>query len=148
MNQKVLPPVYFFGALILMAGLHFFLPVKQIIFMPYGLAGLIPLALGIWLNLWTDSLFKQKNTTVKPFEKPSCIICQGPFKVSRNPMYLGMVFIVLGIAVLCGTATCFAVPLIYGIMIDRFFITREEEILSRAFGMQYVEYKTQVRRWI
>jgi protein-S-isoprenylcysteine O-methyltransferase Ste14 len=73
---------------------------------------------GIIINLWTDSLFKKKQTTVKPHEMPNFFIDSGPFRLSRHPVYLGMMSILLGVAIFPGS-------------------------LNR-----YVDYRKKVRRWI
>ena len=148
MKKKILPPVYLFACLVAMPLLHFLLPVKSIIPVPYNLAGVVFIAAGIWLNLWADRLFQKYKTTVKPFEQPVFLIDEGPFKFTRNPMYLGMVLILTGIAALFGTVTVFIVPAIYLIIMDFVFIREEEKSLQEAFGIKFTEYKTRVRRWI
>ena len=66
--RKLLPPTYFFGAVLLVVVLHFLLPLHQILYFPWCLLGLAPLVIGIMLNLLADQAFKKHNTTVKPFE--------------------------------------------------------------------------------
>jgi protein-S-isoprenylcysteine O-methyltransferase Ste14 len=65
-----------------------------------------------------DAVFKREQTTVKPFEKSTALVVTGVFQISRHPMYLGMVLILLGIAILMGTLTPLIVVVIFGILMD------------------------------
>jgi len=87
-KSKMLPPVYFYSIMFSLIILHFLFPILLIIKPPISYLGVIPIILGISLNIWADQLFKKKQTTVKPYESPSQFIEEGPFKISRHPMYL------------------------------------------------------------
>jgi len=63
-------------------------------------------------------------------------------------MYLGMVLLLLGVAIVHGTLISFAFPVVFGILMELLFIPFEEANLERIFGKQYLEYKQRVRRWI
>ncbi len=84
--KKILPPTYFYGAIASEIALHFLLPVQQLLAFPWRLIGLIPLVIGIALNLLADKQFSRGNTTVKPFEESSVLVTTGVFRISRNPM--------------------------------------------------------------
>jgi protein-S-isoprenylcysteine O-methyltransferase Ste14 len=146
--KKILPPTYFLLAIALAVVLHFLLPVHQLLVFPWRLLGLLPLAIGIVLNLLADQAFKKSNTTVKPFERSSALVTGGIFGVSRNPMYLGMILIVLGLALLFGSATPFVVVLVFGVVLHRAFVVREERMLEDTFGERFRQYRQRVRRWI
>ena len=143
-----MPPTYFMILLVASIGLHFVLPILKFAYSPYNYLGFILIIFGIAINLWTDSLFKKKSTTVKPHKTPSSFIISGPFKLSRHPMYLGMVFILLGTAVFLSTLITFVFPIIFIIIIEGLFIPIEEKNMQKKFGKKYLEYKKQVRRWI
>ena len=64
--QKVLPPIWFLLSIMLMIGLHFWLPVKQLLFPPLTYLGIVAIAIGIIIVLFCDNLFRQKNTTIRP----------------------------------------------------------------------------------
>jgi len=145
--KKILPPTYIFLCIVLMAVLHQFLPILKIIPMPYGLIGIIPLALGIYLNLKTDKLFTKHETTVKPFENASSLIHEGPFLYSRHPMYVGMVLLVLGIAVIMGTLSPY-IPVIAFFFVLNWFAGVEEKSMQAEFGTEYSDYMKKVRRWV
>lgn len=147
-KSKILPPTYFLICLLLAIGLHFVLPVKKLIGTPYNYIGILLIFVGIWFNLWADRLFKVKKTTVKPFEKSDSLIEEGPFVFSRNPMYLGMVIILLGAAVILGSIMPFIITVVFFILIRVMFIPREEIALEDTFGQSFIEYKKRVRRWL
>lgn len=147
-NGRTLPPMYLFTALAGMVLLHFFLPVYQLIPDPWNAAGLVPLALGMALNISADRAFKKTGTTVKPFEVSTTLITSGVFRYSRNPMYLGMVMILTGVAFLLGALSPFIIIPIYAMTMDRVFIVSEEKMLDQRFGSKWKQYKANVRRWI
>ena len=128
--------------------LHHFYPVVQLIPYPWNASGLVPLAAGIMLNLNADRLFKKYGTTVKPFEQSSALITSGAFRFSRNPMYLGMIMILIGAGILMGSLSPFTMIPVFVIIMDRVFITPEERMLDQRFGNDWRNYKARVRRWI
>jgi protein-S-isoprenylcysteine O-methyltransferase Ste14 len=99
------------------------------------------------LNLVADRAFHRANTTVKPFEESSALITSGVFRISRNPMYLGFVLLLIGIAVLLGSLSPCAVVLVFAILMNRVYVTVEEQMLAEKFGLQWEEYKQSTRRW-
>ncbi len=146
--KRPLPPTYFLGAIILAVAVHFILPVQQLLHFPRRLIGLLPLLLGILLNLLADQAFKKHDTTVKPFEESTALVTSGVFSFTRNPMYLGMTLILFGVAAMLGSATAFLVVLLLAALLDRVFIIPEEEMLDETFGEQFRQYRGRVRRWL
>ena len=144
---SIIPPVYLFVCIAFMVLLHFLLSGAKLLGLPWNLSGLIPLALGVALNLAADRSFKVHNISVKPLEKTTALITNGVFRVSRHPMYLGMVLILLGVALLLGTLTSFLVVFAFVFLMDTAFIRFEEKKLEETFGEAYLEYKKKVRRW-
>lgn len=106
------------------------------------------IVIGIVLNLLADQAFKKHDTTVKPFEESSTLITDGVFMITRSPMYLGMVPILLGVTMLLGSAAPFAVVLLLAALLDRVFITSEEQKLEDTFGERFRQYRRRARRWI
>jgi len=147
-TKPILPPTYLLIAMILMAILHFTFPGAIVIPQPWNLAGVIPIALGITINLIADKRFHEANTTVKPFEESSKLVADGVFRISRNPMYLGFVFILTGIAILLGSLSPFVILILFWIAMEKVFIETEEKMLAVRFGSQWTEYKTSVGRWL
>lgn len=147
-GRNVLPPTYLFLSIAVMVAMRFLFPLAKAIAYPLNLLGSIPLGIGISFNLIADRAFKKYRTTVKPFEESTVLITSGVFRVSRHPMYLGMVLILIGIAVLMRSLPPFAVIPIFALLMERVFIRVEEKMLEDKFGQPWLEYKGKVRRWI
>jgi len=147
-DKRILPPTFFNTAIVLIVLLHFFFPIMRIISFPWNLLGIFPALVGVVLNLHTDNLFKKHATTVKPFEESSALVTNGLFRLSRNPMYLGMGLILLGICIFLGSVSPYSVVLTFLILVDIIFISDEEKMLSNKFGPTWLEYKKEVRRWL
>jgi protein-S-isoprenylcysteine O-methyltransferase Ste14 len=148
MSKKILPPSYFYIAAILMILSHFIFLTATIIDTPWNYLGAIPALIGIVLNLIADKDFKLHGTTVKPFQEPTVLMTNGVFKISRNPMYLGFVLILVGIAIFLGTLTPFAIIIVFTILMDILYIRVEEKMLEDKFGKTWLAYKRGVRKWI
>jgi protein-S-isoprenylcysteine O-methyltransferase Ste14 len=114
----------------------------------WRLLGLLPLAAGIALNLLADRAFKAAGTTVKPLLESTALVTDGVFRLTRNPMYLGFLLLLLGLWILLGVATPGLVLAPFAVLIDRAFIAPEEEKLARTFGGPYAAYRHRVRRWL
>jgi protein-S-isoprenylcysteine O-methyltransferase Ste14 len=147
-GKAVLPPTYLLVALILMALLHFLIPVVKFVPVPWNLLGILPLAAGIALNLLADRDFHQAETTVKPFENSSALVTTGVFRISRNPMYLGYILILLGVGLLLRSLVPLVVIPVFGYLMARVFIRTEERMLQETFGPAWDAYAKRVRRWI
>jgi protein-S-isoprenylcysteine O-methyltransferase Ste14 len=147
-RKPLLPPTYLYVAIVLMLVLKFLFPVKMIIPFPWELLGLIPLALGIALNLMADRSFREAKTTVKPFQESAALVTDGVYRISRHPMYLGFVLILLGLAVLLGSVTPFVVVPIFAIVMERVFIAVEEGMLEEKYGQSWLGYKSRTHRWV
>lgn len=100
------------------------------------------------MNIMASNIFKKANTTIKPFEEPDMLITGGPYRVSRNPMYLGFVLILLGVTLLLGSALPLIIIPGFMILIENNFIRLEEQRLEHKFGPHWLEYRRQVRRWL
>jgi protein-S-isoprenylcysteine O-methyltransferase Ste14 len=92
--------------------------------------------------------FGRARTPVDPYTPSEAIVTDGPYRLTRNPGYLGMTLTYAGIAIV-SSAPWALVPLPIAIaVIDRGVIAREERYLERKFGERYTDYKRRVRRWI
>lgn len=145
---QINPPFYLYAAVLFMMALHLWIPLIDFINYPFTLLGIIPLVYGVIINLLADSSLKKENTTVKPQLESRVLITTGIYKVTRNPMYLGFWFILIGVAILLGTLLPFAVVVLYPVFMDVLFIRYEEKKLEKKFGNIWFEYKNNVRRWI
>jgi len=147
-NKPILPPTYLLLSMVMMVLLHYVFPVMTLVPKPWILLGLIPIILGISINLHADRLFKNAQTTLNPFGDSSELVTEGIYSYSRNPMYLGMVLILLGVAITLGSLTPFVMIIIFSILITNIFISHEERKMESKFGRQWIEYTLRVRRWI
>jgi protein-S-isoprenylcysteine O-methyltransferase Ste14 len=147
-STKIMPPTWMLIAIIAMLVLNFLLPVAKVIPMLWNLSGLVFLALGITLNLIADRAFQRAGTTIKPYQESSNLVTSGVFQVSRNPMYLGMVLILIGVAVLLRSLSPLLVVIPFAVLIDQIYIRVEEQMLTEKFGAKWQAYKAQTRRWL
>jgi protein-S-isoprenylcysteine O-methyltransferase Ste14 len=124
------------------------LPIKRIIYPPYTYLGTIFILFGAVLNIRSVALLKNNATTYDFHGKPMELVMDGPFRVSRNPIYLSGVILSLGIAMLLGSLITFVFPIALLIILNKLYIPSEEVVLEGAFGDEYRHYKRKVRRWI
>lgn len=143
-----LPPVLFLGALLIQGAVHALVPSAQVIPSSWDLPGLLIVIGGLAVVVVADQQFKRAGTTVKPFEDSTTLVTSGVFAISRNPMYLGMVVMLFGVAIGLGSLVSLAVPLAFAWMLSVRFILPEERRLTQLFGEQYSEYMRRVRRWL
>ncbi|HMF72321.1 MAG TPA: isoprenylcysteine carboxylmethyltransferase family protein [Flavitalea sp.] len=149
MKIKALMPDGYFVILLAMSILFdSIFPIVKIIFYPYSLIGIILIIIGLSLTFVANFILLKKKTSIKPLEKPSELIISGPFKFSRNPIYLGMALILFGVEIVLGWLSPFLFPIMFVIIINKSFIPIEENNLEKLFGGKYLDYKKRVRRWI
>ena len=143
-----MPPVYFLVHLVGMIALHLLIPIAQWLDPPLTYAGALPVLAGLALAAVGALLFGRRGTTIKPFQESSELVVDGPFRFSRNPMYLGMLLVLVGTAMLLGSVSpLIALPSFLWLITTR-FIAPEEAMLDARFGERYAEYRRRVRRWI
>jgi protein-S-isoprenylcysteine O-methyltransferase Ste14 len=114
-----------------------------------GVAVLVLLA-GLALVVPAARLFRRTGTTINPVNvnAASKLVTKGPFGFTRNPMYLGMVLILSGIAVWLGGWAVWLGPVAFVAWITRLQIIPEERAMAAKFGADYADYRARVRRWI
>ena len=139
---------YFLMLLIVSVLLNFIFPVPLFLSPPVTYSGFLIIIFGLVLAFWSRSLFLRNSTTLQLSEEPTSLVTSGPFRYSRNPIYLGMASVLFGVAVLQGTLVAFAFPALFVMVIQFFIIPGEERKLENLFGELYREYKKSVRRWI
>ena len=107
------------------------------------------IAVGFAIALWAISLFQLEGTELNPTsETNKSLIIRGPYCFTRNPMYLGLIVLTLGIAVRVGSMPMFAVPVLLFTTANWVHIPFEEAKMRRQFGAEFGVYTSQVRRWI
>lgn len=144
----MLPPTYLMICCVLMIGLDEGVPVVRLVAWPWTLYGIGIAAAGGLVVLLAHRQFVRAETPVKPFENPSALVRTGPYRFSRNPMYLGMLLILLGLLWGLGTLSPALVPPLFLLVIHYRFVRREELEMELLFRSDYLDYKHRVRRWI
>ncbi|HEY3186577.1 MAG TPA: isoprenylcysteine carboxylmethyltransferase family protein [Solirubrobacteraceae bacterium] len=142
------PPFIYLGALAVGFGLEALLPSASVpAALEWSLGGALLLA-GSALATSFIAAFRRARTPVDVRKATTTIVTTGPYRLSRNPGYLGLTLIYSGIAVLSGALWLFAPLVLALVVIDRGVIAREERYLERKFGEQYLRYKARTRRWL
>ncbi len=112
------------------------------------IVGLVVIALGVVVAFSARNLFRRSSTTTVPFETPASFVSSGPFRFSRNPMYLGLALVYLGVGCTQGLVwPLILLPVVVG-YVDRVVIPVEERRLLQVFGDEYLKYCRRVRRWL
>ena len=144
------PPLIYAGAFALGYAVHRFVPLH-----PWAEPGTVPRLIGwglvaVWLALSASAvfLFRRAGTTPNPFRPTTALVLYGPYRFTRNPMYLSLAALYVGLTLLVNSLW----PLLFFPAVIWFVqtqvIAREEAYLEARFGEGYRAYKTRVRRWI
>jgi protein-S-isoprenylcysteine O-methyltransferase Ste14 len=146
---KLPPPIWTLAMLLAAYGLQrSFAWAAVVYFRSLPLAIIFALA-GIGLAVWAARTFAAAGTELNPTSPANkLLVTQGPFRLTRNPMYLGLVLVSLGIAYYAGTIPFFAVPLLVFLLCNGAFIPFEEAKMQRQFDGQFVDYTCRTRRWL
>ena len=148
MNNKIPPPII---ALVCALGILFSKPFfKEYSNVNNSSISILFFLIGIACFFFAIKLFKKHNTTISPLkpEKATSLIVSGIYMYSRNPMYLGMLFILISISIrfnIIGGIISISTFIIY---ITKFQIIPEEEQLKRIFGEKFLNYKKKTRMWL
>ena len=110
--------------------------------------GGIVIFLGLALLLLAGGLFERAGTDLVPFKNVSALVTTGVYRMTRNPMYLGMATVLLGTVITVGIAAAIIVPIAFMLIIQFRFILPEEEMLRGIFPDDFPHYCIRVRRWI
>jgi protein-S-isoprenylcysteine O-methyltransferase Ste14 len=105
---------------------------------------------GVWLVVSARMSLSKANTTWRPMTpgQATALVDTGVYRVSRNPVYLGMLFVMLGLAVALSSPAALALSAVFVLYIDRFQVEPEERALSAVLGREYLDYQARVRRWL
>ncbi len=110
--------------------------------------GYVVLGLGAFVALWAFNTLRGAETTANPYKPTGALVISGPFRFSRNPLYLAMTLLYLGLALFLNTLWPVVLsPILLTIMLFG-VIFREERYLLLKFGTKYLKYKVAVRRWL
>ena len=146
-EKRLLRPAWFLVTVAIMVALHVFLPGYRWLAWQWKAIGALSILAGLLVVIVADKQFKHHGTTIKPFQTSSALVTDGVFRYSRNPMYLGMVLVLIGIAICLGSVTPLILLPVFAWLITGRFIQTEEKALQDQFGQHYVDYQASVRRW-
>ena len=147
-KPKMYPLAWLLIALLSMFALHHWLPIANLLPPPWHWLGLVLIIPGVVILLHSGLSFIRAKTGLLPFSDATSLVTNGLYRFTRNPMYLGMVLFLLGVALLLGSLSALAPVIAYTWIIDRQFIRNEELFLQEIFGEEYLAYMRRVRRWI
>lgn len=145
---RVRPP--FLAALCLLGALAVdtLLPSAPLIASPWCRVGWVVIGAGVTLVIWAMRTFRRRDTPIDPNQTPTELVVSGPYRLTRNPMYLALTLVLLGIGLLCGRWPYLLAPLAFMGLITRLRIPAEERQMAELFGAEYQAYRKRVRRWL
>ena len=146
---KLPPPVWALLYLIAAAAASWMYPWRRLIDLRVVWLGAALIAVGLGLAFWAASLFRVEGTELNPTsETNKSLVIRGPYRFTRNPMYLGLVVLTFGVGFVVGSLPMFAVPVLLFATANWVHIPFEESKMRRQFGATFSAYTSQVRRWI
>ncbi len=104
--------------------------------------------LGVGIAQWHARLFRRIGTNINTFGEPGRLTTAGLFSYTRNPMYLGMLIGLAGVAVALATLSPWLMVVLFFVLVQRWYIPVEERAMAARFGSQYADYCRDVRRWL
>ncbi len=116
--------------------------------MPAGWLGAIVFVVGLALLIWAATTFRRAGTHIHTVQPTTTIVEEGPYRYSRNPIYIGMFLGLIGLAVGFDSLWLLILLLPFYLVIRYGVVAPEEAYLERKFGDVYRAYKTRVRRWL
>jgi len=128
--------------------LHWATPMKELHLYSRPVAGGILGTVGFAVMMWAWWLFRKSDTAICPTAKTEHLITTGVYRHTRNPMYLGVISMLLALAICVGTLPFYIAAAVYFVVINHVFCPYEENKLAGAFGESYLSYKRRVRRWL
>ena len=147
-DVKIIPPLVYLAGIVIGFLVSIWIPTKVLPNSVGWALGGILMVFGAVLAGSAMSKFKDVGTTVRPDRAPSALVIAGPYKFTRNPMYLGLAFVYLGIAIAGQSVLALILLPVVLAIIRRWAIKPEEAFLERRFGAEYMSYKQKVRRWV
>ena len=150
LNHKIPPPVIGLLCAFIMWLISCFTPS---LILPLPLKHLsisLLIILGLLFDFSALYYFRKANTTINPLSpaNTSALVTTGIYRISRNPMYVGLVFFLIALGIFLESAFSLFMVIIFIALVDRLQIRPEEEALKTIFGNQYISYKRRVRRWL
>jgi protein-S-isoprenylcysteine O-methyltransferase Ste14 len=142
------PPLVYLVPLVLGLLIQRFYPVA---ILPSGVARVLGIALlagWVIVSLPAILAFRRAGTSVNPARPTNALVTWGPYRVTRNPLYVGLTMLYLGLTAWFNALWPLLLLPIVLVVMQRGVIVREERYLERKFGEEYRRYKARVRRWL
>ncbi|MFU8814470.1 MAG: methyltransferase family protein [Pseudomonadales bacterium] len=114
----------------------------------YAVGGTLVIGAVLGLGLWSVVLMRRVGQSENPWTATTAIVEAGPFRVTRNPMYLQMVLVCIGVGIMLANLWILLLTPLCGWLLYRLVIVPEERYLEGKFGASYLAYKRRVRRWL
>ena len=127
---------------------HYLFPIISIVPKPYNYCGIVLMLLGLALGSVAAMTFRRSGASYQLHGESSALATSGPFRISRNPMYLAMMNWLAGLSIFLGSLSPFLFPILLFLAANFAIIPLEEHNMEKVFGEQYIEYKQHVRRWL
>jgi protein-S-isoprenylcysteine O-methyltransferase Ste14 len=144
---RIPTPVWLLGLIIVALLVDLALELPAVV--AHGPAGTALIIAGVVLSVWAALTFRRQRAEIVPSsETHSTLVASGPFRFSRNPMYLGALAVGVGAALLAGAWPMWLVPAALFLVQNFVIIPFEERSMERTFGDAYRDYRSRVRRWI
>ena len=147
-KRIIYPPVWLLLGLIAIFTCNEYFPGPRFTSLSGQLLGGGVIVVGLWLLVSAGGLFSRAKTGLIPFRDVSALVTGGVYRYTRNPMYLGMLAVLLGCAVTVGASVALLVPALFAVIIEWRFIRPEEALLRDIFPEQFAAYCGRVRRWV
>ncbi len=144
---KLNPPHYLLLAIIAMIALDR-LPAEPLSPQPWRWVGTALIIFGVLCTVQSALRFRQAGTNLRPFTDSSALVTSGLFAYTRNPMYMGMILALAGLALILNERWPWLVLPVFAAVIQFRFIHFEEQLMEKTFGDDYRTYKARVRRWL
>lgn len=147
-RSRIFPPAIVAVSVLLGVGLRYLVPL-----------GLLPQPIGrciggalilVWLVVAGAAVgvFRGAGTTPNPTGEVTAFVTRGPYRFTRNPMYLGLILLQVGVACILGNAWVLLLAPLSFVLLDRVVIPGEERYLAAKYGAAYDDYRRSVRRWL
>ena len=146
--SRLYPPHYLVLSIASIIGIDWLVPVPFVAAAFALIGGLLFLVIGLILAASAARLFSKAKTGIVPFIESTKLVVSGAYRFTRNPMYLGMFFCLIGVTLLVNNVVGLLVLLLFFLIIRQRFVLQEEVQMQETFGDDYAQFKARIRRWI
>lgn len=146
-NKNVHPPILALISIVIAYLLGWFVPLHFAMSLALMYLGFALIIIGFLLGVGAFLEFRKVHTTLDPHGSVKALVTGSVYRVTRNPIYLGFLLVVIGLPLNSGFYSGILVAPFFMVTLNRLVIEREEAYLEEKFKEQYTSYKSKVRRW-